>query len=58
VGAPSAGTEDAAAAAPSGNGGPGLFAALQAQLGLKLESKKGMAQVLVVDQCERMPAEN
>jgi uncharacterized protein (TIGR03435 family) len=62
VDAPSAGAEagadNAGLAAPSGNGGPGLFAALQSQLGLKLESKKGMAQVLVVDQCERMPAEN
>ena len=58
VGAPSAGTEDAAAAAPSGNGGPGLFAALQAQLGLKLESKKGVVEVLVVDRCQRMPTEN
>jgi uncharacterized protein (TIGR03435 family) len=36
----------------------GVFAALQSQLGLKLESKKGMVEVLVVDHCERMPAEN
>ena len=51
--------DDAAAAEPAaGAGGPGLFAALQSQLGLKLESRKGMVEVLVVDHCERLPAEN
>jgi len=46
-----------AADSPDG-GGPGLFAALQSQLGLKLESKKGLVEVLVVDHCEKIPAEN
>jgi uncharacterized protein (TIGR03435 family) len=35
-----------------------LFGAVQSQLGLKLEAKKGMVEVLVVDHCERMPTEN
>ena len=37
---------------------PDLFGAVQSQLGLKLEAKKGMVEVLVVDHCERMPTEN
>jgi uncharacterized protein (TIGR03435 family) len=35
-----------------------LFAALQEQLGLKLEPKKGMVDILVIDKVERMPTEN
>jgi uncharacterized protein (TIGR03435 family) len=35
-----------------------LFAALQQQLGLKLESKKDTVEVLVVDHAERVPSEN
>jgi uncharacterized protein (TIGR03435 family) len=39
-------------------GGPTLEQALQEQLGLKLESKKGAVDFLVVDHIEKVPTEN
>jgi uncharacterized protein (TIGR03435 family) len=44
--------------AASEDTGPGIFAAIQDQLGLKLEQKKGQVDVLVVDRAERVPTEN
>jgi uncharacterized protein (TIGR03435 family) len=38
--------------------GPTLFKAVESQLGLKLESKKGMIDVLVIDHIERAPTAN
>ena len=38
--------------------GPNIFEALQAQLGLKLESKKTTVDVLVIDHIEKTPTEN
>jgi uncharacterized protein (TIGR03435 family) len=40
------------------SGGMTLFAALQAQLGLQLESKKVPVPVIVVDSIDRAPTEN
>jgi len=37
---------------------PGLFAAVQEQLGLKLESRRGPLPVLVVEQASRTPEVN
>jgi uncharacterized protein (TIGR03435 family) len=38
--------------------GPTLLSAIQSQLGLKLDAKKGLVEVLVVDHIEKVPTEN
>jgi uncharacterized protein (TIGR03435 family) len=43
---------------PDADSGPTLFAAVQQQLGLKLESKKDQVDVLVVDHAEKIPTVN
>jgi uncharacterized protein (TIGR03435 family) len=44
--------------APTLSEGPSLFAAVREQLGLRLESRKGPVEVLVMDSADRTPADN
>ncbi len=50
----------APASAPSvdDGGGPTLFAAIESQLGLKLVSKKGPVNTVVIDHIEKLPTQN
>ena len=47
-----------AASAPDAQSNPNLFTALQEQLGLKLEQRKGPVDLLVIDHLEKAPIEN
>jgi uncharacterized protein (TIGR03435 family) len=47
-----------AASAPDAQSNPNLFTALQEQLGLKLEQRKGPVELLVIDHLEKAPIEN
>jgi uncharacterized protein (TIGR03435 family) len=46
------------ASAPDAQSSPNLFSALQEQLGLKLEQRKGPVDLLVIDHLEKAPIEN
>jgi uncharacterized protein (TIGR03435 family) len=52
------GAPSAPSTTPAEDAGPSVFAALQQQLGLKLESKKGPVEILVIDHYEKNPTEN
>jgi len=43
---------------PAPDDAPGIFAAVQDQLGLRLEKKKGPVDVLVIDHADKTPTEN
>ena len=49
--------QEAPKPAPSSVSGPSIFTALQEQLGLKLESRKGPVDILVIERAEK-PSEN
>jgi uncharacterized protein (TIGR03435 family) len=46
------------ASVPSQDNGPSIYAALEEQLGLRLEQKKAPVDVLVVDHADKVPAVN
>jgi uncharacterized protein (TIGR03435 family) len=46
------------ASTPDGQSSPNLLSALQEQLGLKLEQRKGPVDLLVIDHLEKAPVEN
>jgi uncharacterized protein (TIGR03435 family) len=51
-------TPDSAAVVDGPSPGPSLFTALHEQLGLRLESRSGPVELLIVDHAERIPTEN
>jgi len=55
---PAPGGEARDGGTPESSSGLSLFAALQAQLGLKLEATKGPVDLVVVDHVEKTPTEN
>jgi uncharacterized protein (TIGR03435 family) len=46
------------AEANSGSSGPTMFAAVQGQLGLKLDQRRQPVEILVIDKLDRTPTEN
>jgi uncharacterized protein (TIGR03435 family) len=55
---PGGGPPPEAAPPPSSSSGPDVFAAVQEQLGLKMEAKKSPVETLVIDHVEKAPTEN
>jgi uncharacterized protein (TIGR03435 family) len=55
---PPPGGENGAATTTGSPDAPDLFSAIQAQIGLKLQPKKGPVDLLVIDRLEKVPTEN
>lgn len=55
---PGPGPDGGPGPADSAETGPSIFTAVQEQLGLKLESRKGPVDLIVVDSGEKVPTEN
>lgn len=55
---PSGGVNGASGAGAEAETLPDIFGAVQAQLGLKLEAKKGAVDMIVIDHIEKTPTEN
>jgi len=45
-------------ASPDADPLPDLFSAIQSQLGLKLDAKKGPVELIVIDHIEKTPTSN
>jgi len=56
--APPTSTSDAAPTITDPPPGPTIFDAVQQQLGLRLQAKKGVVETVVIDHIERVPIEN
>lgn len=54
----STGGDDAPAPSPEARTGPSIFTAIEEQLGLKLEPRKGPVEVIVIGHVESTPTEN
>jgi uncharacterized protein (TIGR03435 family) len=57
-GGPGRGPDGPDGVEPQGDPPADLFTAIQSQLGLRLDAKKGPVDLLVIDHAEKVPTEN